>query len=122
MTVFKIIALFSKFHLSLLAKQQGTMKYSQTIGIIAALMLIGICFLPWSYIASLNITITGFSAAGTNYGKPGLVNAILCSLMIILFAVPAIWAKRTNFFLAALISLLVSVIIYCYQLHDGGVP
>lgn len=77
------------------------MKYSQTTGIIAALCLIGICFFPWSYIASQHITVTGFSAVGTSYGKPGMLNTILGSLMIILFAVPALWAKRTNVFLAA---------------------
>ncbi len=78
------------------------MKYSQTVGIIAAFCLVGICFLPWSYIESRHITITGFDATGTNYGKPGMLNTILGVLMVVLFAIPAIWAKRTNVFLAAL--------------------
>ncbi len=78
------------------------MKYSQLIGFGAALLLIGICFLPWSFIASLQLTITGFHAEGTDYGKPGLFNTILCLFMLIFFMVPAIWAKRTNVFIAAL--------------------
>ncbi|MEA3426489.1 MAG: hypothetical protein U9R46_09600 [Bacteroidota bacterium] len=78
------------------------MKYSQTIGIIATLALVAICFLPWSYIASRQITITGFQAVGTNFGKPGLFTVILSGIMLVMFAVPAIWSKRTNVFIAAL--------------------
>lgn len=78
------------------------MKHSQTIGIIATLALVAICFLPWSYIASRQITITGFQAVGTNFGKPGLFTVILSGIMLVMFAVPAIWSKRTNVFIAAL--------------------
>ena len=78
------------------------MKYSQTIGIVAALAMIALCFLPWSFIASQQLTISGMQAKGTNFGKPGLVNLILCTLMVILFLIPAIWSKRANVFLAAL--------------------
>lgn len=75
------------------------MKYSQTIGVLAALALIGICFLPWSYIAVRNITLTGMNTTGTNFGKPGLLNIILAVISIIFFSVPRIWAKRTNIFI-----------------------
>lgn len=78
------------------------MKYSQTIGIIACIALVGICFLPWSFIASQQITVTGFQATGTSFGKPGLFNTIMCAVMVLLFAIPAIWSKRTNVFIAAL--------------------
>jgi hypothetical protein len=78
------------------------MKYSQRIGIIATIALMAVCFLPWVYIASKQITISGFIAIGTNFGKPGLLNFIMCVIMLVMFAVPAIWAKRTNVFIAAL--------------------
>ena len=78
------------------------MKYSQAIGIIATLAMIGICFLPWSFIASQHITVSGFSAQGTNFGKPGLFNCIMGIIMLLMFAVPAIWSKRTNVFISAL--------------------
>lgn len=79
-----------------------TMKHSQTIGIIAAMGLLASCFLPWSFVASRQLTISGFNAAGTNFGKPALFLFAVSIMMIILYAVPAIWAKRTNVFLAAL--------------------
>lgn len=78
------------------------MKYSQRIGIAAAIGIMALCFLPWSYIPSKQITVTGFFAVGTNFGKPGLFNFILCIVMLIMFAVPAVWAKRTNVFAGAL--------------------
>lgn len=78
------------------------MKYSQSIGIAASLTLLAICFLPWSYIASQQITVSGFSAAGTDFGKPALFNFFMSVCMLILFAVPAVWSKRVNVFLGAL--------------------
>lgn len=75
------------------------MKHSQLIGIIAALGIIAVCFFPWSYIESRDITVTGMSAPNTNFGKPGLMNIIILSLSIICFATPRIWTKRLNVFL-----------------------
>jgi hypothetical protein len=77
------------------------MKYSQRIGILAAVAIMAVCFLPWSYIAGPNITISGFHAEGTNFGRPGLMNFILCVIMLVLYSVPAIWAKRINVFISA---------------------
>jgi hypothetical protein len=74
------------------------MKYSQLIGIILGLALITVCFFPWSYIQSKDLIVTGMSAPNTNFGKPGLMNIYVTAVSIILFAIPKIWAKRTNIF------------------------
>jgi len=78
------------------------MKHSQLIGIIAVFALIGICFMPWTFIVSQNITVTGFSSAGTSFGKPGYLNVVLSVVCLIFFSIPKIWAKRTNVFIAAI--------------------
>jgi len=78
------------------------MKHSQLIGIIAAVLVITCCFFPWTYIVSRQLTISGMHAEDTNFGRPGLMNIILTSVSILLFAIPKIWAKRTNFFIAML--------------------
>lgn len=78
------------------------MKHSQLIGIIAALGLIAVCFLPWSYVASKQLVISGMNTAGTSFGKPGMMNIILAAVSVLLFLLPKIWAKRTNLFIAAL--------------------
>jgi len=58
--------------------------------------------MPWTFIASKNITVTGFSAEGTSFGKPGYLNVILSFVCLIFFIIPKIWAKRTNVFIAAI--------------------
>ncbi len=76
------------------------MKYSQFAGIAACIALIVVCYMPWSYVAEIQLEITGMQA-GPQFGKPGLLNIILVSLMIVLFAIPRLWAKRTNLFVGA---------------------
>jgi len=78
------------------------MKYSQTIGVVAALLLIICCYLPWSYIYSQQVTVTGVNAAVLTFGRPALTNIFVSSLMILFFLVPKIWAKRVNVFLGAI--------------------
>ncbi len=78
------------------------MKYSQLLGIIATIILVGICYLPWSFISEKNIIVTGMSAPGTMFGKPGLMHIVLAAPLIILFIIPKIWAKRINVFISAI--------------------
>ncbi len=77
------------------------MKYSQSLGVVACIALIVTCFFPWSYVAEIHLLITGMKG-GENLGKPGLFNIIVCSLMLIFFLIPRIWAKRANIALGAL--------------------
>ncbi|MFZ6023346.1 MAG: hypothetical protein ACOYVG_02700 [Bacteroidota bacterium] len=78
------------------------MKYSQQIGIAAAIGLIVCCFFPWSIIISKQLSISGFAAEGTSFGRPGLFHLIFCSVSIVFFLIPRIWAKRTNVFIGAI--------------------
>ena len=77
------------------------MKYSQLLGCIAVVLLAAVCYLPWSYIEENNILITGMSAPGTLFGKPGLMHFVLGGVLIIFFLIPRLWAKRTNVFFGA---------------------
>ena len=77
------------------------MKYSNYIGVLAAIFLIASCFIPWVYIESIKTTITGLKAEHTNYGKPGVLHIIFSIFSVIFFLIPAIWAKRTNLFVGA---------------------
>ncbi len=78
------------------------MKYSQIVGVIIAVLVMGVCFLPWSIVAEHNIVVTGMRATGTDFGKPGLMNVVFSLVMILLFCIPKIWAKRTNLFIGAI--------------------
>jgi hypothetical protein len=77
------------------------MKYSQTIGIVAALALMGACFLPWIYIPSLQHTYTGLYTGVTRFGRPGVLAIVLAAVSVLLFLIPRIWSKRLNVIVAA---------------------
>lgn len=83
------------------AAENKDMKYSQWIGIGAALLVIAACYMPWAYYPDLQKEFTGFFSEMNRYGKPGKVLLFLSVLQIILFLIPRIWAKRTNIFVAA---------------------
>lgn len=78
------------------------MKNSQWIGIAAALLLIGACFLPWAYFPDLQKDFTGFFSEKNTYGRPGKIFIFLGTIAITLFLIPKIWAKRTNIFVGAI--------------------
>lgn len=76
------------------------MKHSNIIGVIASVLLIIFCFLPWVYIQSIDTVVTGIQTGATNYGKPGFMHIVLSVIATILFITPKVWAKRTNIFVA----------------------
>jgi len=78
------------------------MKYSQVAGIVSAIAVIAICKMPWIYISSIRVTVTGLYSGGTSFGKPGLLNIAFAILSIIFFSIQKIWAKRTNVFIVTM--------------------
>lgn len=99
------------------------MKYSQWIGIVAAVFLIGVCFLPWAYYPDLHKEFTGFFSEANLYGKPGKVFVFFCLLAIALFATPRVWAKRSNMMVCALtIAYGVSSYITFTRCYGGICP
>ena len=58
------------------------MKYSQYIGVAAAIILVGACFLPWAFYPDLNKDFTGFFSEQNNYGRPGKLFSILAPLRV----------------------------------------
>jgi hypothetical protein len=78
------------------------MKYSQWIGIAAALLLVAASRMPWAYFPDLGKEFTGFFSEQNRYGRPGKVLTFFSVIMIVLFVIPRIWAKRTNIIVAAI--------------------
>ena len=81
------------------------MKYTQIIGLIAALALIFVCFIPWVYIPSLQVYLTGINGKGSpelNFGSQVKSHGFLALWMCVCFLVPRVWAKRLNVFLGAI--------------------
>jgi hypothetical protein len=78
------------------------MKYSQWIGILAAIILVIASYLPWTYHPDLNKHFTGFFSENNIYGKPGYVFIVLSVFAIAFFAIQKIWAKRWNLLICAI--------------------
>lgn len=104
-----------------------TLKILHWTGIIACILLIVSCFLPWAYYPVINETFTGFNARvfpnGTYYGRPGHMIVVMTVMIVALMLTPRIWAKRVNLFLAGF--LLAYALSKCYtfthSLFDGEV-
>lgn len=92
------------------------MKYAQWIGVIAAVILIIACFLPWTFHPDLQKNFTGFFSENNIYGKPGKVLIVLAILATTFFILPKVWAKRWNLLITA---LLVAYGIKSFILFSG---
>ena len=72
------------------------------IGILAVLLQIAAAFLPWVYIESKELTLTGLDTTGTNYGKPSYLHIIFAAFFLVFTLIPRLWAKRVNLLVVAL--------------------
>lgn len=79
------------------------LKTVHLIGILACLLLVLSCFMPWAYYPDLKQHFTGFYSHGNNYGKPGKFIVLLSALSLVCMLVPRLWAKRAHLFIAALL-------------------
>jgi hypothetical protein len=78
------------------------MKYSQWLGIAAALLLVAACYMPWAYFPDLGKEFTGFFSEQNRYGRPGRILTFFSAAMILLFLIPKVWAKRINMVVTAI--------------------
>lgn len=81
------------------------MKYSNITGIVFCLLLVGVCFLPWSYVQYIHVTLSGVNGyinKDLDYGRQIIPHSFFALILIGLFVIPKIWAKRTNVFIAAI--------------------
>ena len=92
------------------------MKYSSIIGILACIGIIISCFIPWTYHPDLSQYFNGFYSEQNIYGRPGKLLVIFAAICILLFAIPRVWAKRTNWLMA---TLLVAYTIKTYFLFTS---
>ncbi len=83
--------------------KRANMKYSQVIGILAAIVLVLSSFMHWAWYPDLEEYFTGFYSYNSNYGRPGRYLMMFATVAVIMFLIPRIWAKRINMFLNVLI-------------------
>src|SRR5919206_3973520 len=78
------------------------MQIFKWLGVVAALVLLVACHYPWVTIESKNIVVSGVSAVGTTFGKPGYFHIIVIALYLPLLLINRLWSKRINLFLSGL--------------------
>ena len=78
------------------------MRYMKWIGLVAVILLVVSCFMPWVIISSKNIVVSGIDSTGTDFGKPGYTHFVLSFFFIIFHFIPKLWAKRVNLLIVAL--------------------
>lgn len=74
----------------------------QRAGLLACIILVVACFMPWAYYADLKETFTGFYSHDNLYGRPGKFLTMIAVIAFTLMYLPKIWAKRTNLFVCAI--------------------
>lgn len=79
------------------------MKYSQQIGVIAAIGVVISCFLPWISLPNSQIVLNGFNGKvneNLTFGSPYKAHAFFCIVSTVCFLVNKVLAKRINMFFA----------------------
>ncbi len=77
------------------------MRYATWLGVIAVLLLVLACAMPWVLIPSKQLIISGIDASGTRYGKPGYLHLLLGFFYFLFTLIPTLWAKRANLLVVA---------------------
>ena len=78
------------------------MNYKKWLGIFFVILLMASCFFTWMTVPSRSLTVTGVSAEGTNFGKPGFFNLFFGFFFLVFHMIPKLWAKRLNLLVVAL--------------------
>jgi len=78
------------------------MRYMKWIGLAAAALLIVSCFIPWVFIESRMITVSGMDTTGTNFGKPGYFHLLMTAFFLTCTFIQRTGAKRANLLITAL--------------------
>ncbi len=76
--------------------------YSKWIALLASVLLIIACFLPWAYYPDIDKVFTGFFSEKNLYGKPGKWLTVMAVISALCHFLPQVFYKRLNLLLMAL--------------------
>jgi len=72
-------------------------RYSKWISLAAFLILLGACFMPWTFHADINKTFNAFFSEKNMYGIPGKLLLVLGGITTACSFVTVLWLKRAAF-------------------------
>jgi hypothetical protein len=92
------------------------MKYSKWIGMASCILLIAVCFMPWTYHADVQKNFTGFFSQNDAYGTPGKYFVFFSVLIFVLIFLQKTWAQRVHLFVAG---IMVAYAVKTYILYTS---
>ena len=93
------------------------------LSIVAAIIVLTACFFPWIVIESKNIVVSGVSAEGTSFGKPGYMHFVLAGLFLLFMLLNKTWSQRASVFVAAFnLAWAIRNYIVISSCHGGECP
>jgi hypothetical protein len=98
-------------------------RYSKWISLLAAILLILACYLPWAFYPDLNKSFTGFFSENNIYGKPAKWLTVMALFSVICQFLPMIFLKRLNLLLMALnLAYAIKTYIVYAECYRGYCP
>lgn len=92
-------------------------------GLLACVIVIASCFMPWTFYPDLNTSFTGFYSKENMYGKPGKVFIFLALISVVLILIDRLWAKRVLLFIGAInIAYLIKTYVLFTSCYSGLCP
>jgi hypothetical protein len=89
----------------------------------ATLLLLSACFFPWVIIENKNIVVSGISAEGTSFGKPGYMHFVLAGLYLMFILLNKSWSHKAAIFFAGFnIAWSIRNFIIISACHGGECP
>ena len=67
------------------------MQFPKWLAILAALAVVAACFFPWVIVGEKQVSVGGFHATITDYGKPGLLHAFFCGICCTVVSGSMVW-------------------------------
>jgi len=97
--------------------------WQKWLGVLACALLIGSCFMHWTWYPDLQKFFTGFFSEHNYYGKPGVLLSFLAACGIVLFLLDKNWSLRTTLILSAISMAYGIASFFKYtSSYDGIVP
>ena len=78
------------------------MKYSKWIAVISCVLLIVVCFIPWTYHADVQKNFNGFFYEKNAYGSPGKFFIFFALVSMGLLLLERVWSQRALFFVGGI--------------------
>lgn len=90
--------------------------------VVAAILLIGSCYLPWVYIDAVNKTLPGIDDMGLNYGPRGMGHIYFAVICIVMILIGRNWSMLFAIVVAMINVAFAASHLYVYRCIGGVCP